>query len=286
MSIAIPIKKLINDQIKKANSVVCVGLDPVISRLPACVKNSNTPVFEFNKSIIDATHDLVCAYKLQNAFYVGQRMEKQLEMTCDYLKKTYPHIPVILDAKRCDIGDVAAFYAQEAFDRYRADFVTVNPYMGGSTLKPFTDRKEKGTIVLCKTSNFDADDLQGIKSSEGIPLYLSVAYKAQNEWNDNDNVFLVVGATNPKDMAAIRKIAPDLPFLVPGVGAQGGNPKAVIENGIDQHGRGVIINSSRSIIYASSGDDFDKAAREATLKLQKITNEAIASALKERSFSE
>ena len=118
------------------------------------------------------------------------------------------------------------------------------------------------------------------------PLYLSVAYKAQNEWNDNDNVFLVVGATNPKDMAAIRKIAPDLPFLVPGVGAQGGNPKAVIENGIDQHGRGVIINSSRSIIYASSGDDFDKAAREATLKLQKITNEAIASALKERSFSE
>jgi orotidine-5'-phosphate decarboxylase len=255
----------------KNNSLVCVGLDPDTGKLPVYVKTERYPIFAFNKAIIDATHDLVCAYKPQIAYYAAYAAEDQLAMTIDHIRSKYPEVPVILDAKRGDIGSTADMYAKEAFDRYRADALTVNPYMGGDTLMPYLSRKDKGVVILCKTSNKGSADIQDLKVGD-TEVYKIVARKAATEWNTNNNVVLVIGATYPEEMAQVRAIAPEIPFLVPGVGAQGGDVAAVINNGRTADGTGLIINSSRQIIYASSGIDFAQQAREKTVELKDMIN--------------
>lgn len=255
----------------KNNSLVCIGLDPDIDKLPAAVKNHAYPLFEFNKAIIDATHDLVCAYKPQIAYYAAYGAEDQLAMTISHILQKYPAVPVILDAKRGDIGSTAEMYAREAFDRYGADALTVNPYMGGDTLEPYLSRADKGVVILCKTSNRGSADIQDLKV-DGRQIFKIIAHKAATVWNSNKNVLLVIGATYPEEMAQVRAIAPDVPFLVPGVGAQGGDVEKVISNGKTASGTGLIINSSRGIIYAGSGNDFADAAREKAKELKEMIN--------------
>lgn len=233
------------------NTLVCVGLDGDIDKIPGKYKESETPLFDFNKDIIDATAEFVCCYKPQIAYYNGVGKEKDLEMTIDYIHSNYPGIPVILDAKRGDIGSTAEMYVKEAFIRYKADSVTVNPYMGGDTLQPFLNEKEKATILLCRTSNPGAVDLQDLKI-DGKPLYMHVAEKATNEWNKNKNIILVVGATYPGELKEIRSVIGDIPFLTPGIGAQGGDVQKAVEAGTTADGTGMIINSSRGIIYAEN----------------------------------
>ncbi len=247
-------------------STLCVGLDTDLSKIPNHFGRHLTAIFHFNQAIIDATHDLVCAYKPQIAYYAAVGAEEQLKQTIEYIHAKYPAIPVILDAKRGDIGDTAEMYAKEAFEVYKADAVTVNPYMGGDTLAPFLKYKDKGVIVLCKTSNAGSAELQNLKIGDKF-LFEVVAEKAVAEWNTHKNVSLVVGATHAAELKAVRKIVgEDMMFLVPGVGAQGGNPQEVIKNGGNSKGEGLIINSSRAIIYASQGKDFAEAARSVALK--------------------
>ena len=256
---------------QKQDSLVCVGLDPDISKIPAHLRGLKNPLFQFNRAIVDATADLVCAFKPQIAYYSACRAEEDLELTIDHIHRDHPGVPVILDAKRGDIGPTAEKYAEEAFGRYGADAVTVNPYMGGDTLKPFLDRSEKGVVILCRTSNPGARDIQDLEV-DGRKLYQIVARKAQNEWNYNGNVLLVVGATFPRELSEIRSIVGNMPFLVPGIGAQGGDVEAAVTNGKASGGTGMIINSSRGIIYASTGKDFAEAARRATVTLRDEIN--------------
>jgi len=263
--------KAIESAWRENDSLVCVGLDPDISKIPANLRNKETPLFEFNKAIVDATADVVCAFKPQIAYYSASQAERDLELTIDYIHKNHPGIPVILDAKRGDIGSTAEKYAQEVFDRYNADAVTVNPYMGADTLQPFLNRADKGVFILCRTSNPGARDIQDL-DSHGKKLYQIVASKAVTEWNYNSNVLLVVGATYPKELHEIRTIAGDMPFLVPGIGAQGGNVERAVTNGKTRNGTGMIINSSRTIIYASNRDDFAEAARNAAIALRDEIN--------------
>ncbi len=243
------------DQVKKRwtenNTLLCVGLDPDLNKIPAKYRESETPLFAFNKDIIDATAEFVCCYKPQIAYYNGAGKEKDLELTINYIHENYPGVPVILDAKRGDIGSTAEMYVKEAFDRYQADSVTVNPYMGGDTLQPFLDQKEKATILLCRTSNPGAVDLQDLQI-DGKPLYMHVAAKAANEWNKNSNILLVVGATYPDELKQIRAVIGDIPFLTPGIGAQGGDVQKAVEAGTTSDGTGMIINSSRGIIYSEN----------------------------------
>lgn len=258
---------------KRNDSFLCVGLDPDISKFPRELHKENKPVFTFNKAVIDATADLVCCYKPQIAYYAAIGAEDQLEQTIDYIHKTYPEIPVILDAKRNDIGSTAEMYAREVFERYGADAVTINPFMGSDTLEPFLKHKDKGVVILCKTSNPGSADFQN-RLIDGKPLYMLIAEKASNEWNTNGNVCIVVGATYPDEMKAIRSIAPNIPFLVPGVGAQGGDVKSVVKNGSTSNKKGLIINSSRAIIHASSESDFASQARQAAQKQRIAINDA------------
>lgn len=256
---------------KTNNSLVCVGLDPDTSRFPASVDSQDEPIFEFNKAIIDATHDLVCAYKPQIAHYAAESAESQLEGTIAYLKSTYPDVPIILDAKRGDIGSTADMYATEVFERYAADAVTVNPYLGFDSLEPFLKYKDRGVILLCRTSNPGAADLQDLLV-EGAPLYEKVATLAAQKWNANGNCLLVVGATWPAQLANIRRIVGDMPLLIPGVGAQGGDVEKLMYAGQTKAGTGLIISSSRAILYASRGEDFAQAARRETIKLRDQIN--------------
>jgi len=244
---------------QRQNSLLCVGLDPDISRIPVHLRNLENPLFQFNKSIVDSTADVVCAFKPQVAYYSACRLEADLELTIDHVHRNHPGIPVILDAKRGDIGSTAEKYAEEAFDRYGADAVTVNPYMGGDTLQPFLDRIDKGVIIVCRTSNPGARDIQDLESNRE-KLYRIVARKAASDWNHNGNVLLVVGATFPKELGEIRSIVGEMPLLVPGIGAQGGDVEAAVAGGKTHDGTGMIINSSRNIIYASTGEDFAEAA--------------------------
>ncbi len=243
-----------------SNSLLCVGLDPDPAKLPTSLRGKPNAIFAFNKAIIDATHDLVCAYKPQIAYFAAQAAEDQLLQTMAYLRQHYPHIPVILDAKRGDIGSTADQYALEAFTRYQADAVTVNPYLGGDSITPFTRYVDKGVVILCRTSNPGASDFQDLVVN-GEPLYVQVARKVASEWNAHGNCLLVVGATWPQQMQQIRAVTGDMPFLVPGVGAQGGDVKALVTAGKTTDGTGLIISSSRAVLYASSGDDFAQAAR-------------------------
>ena len=256
---------------QKSSSLLCVGLDPDPAKIPSFLRDHETPIFEFNRRIIEATADCVCCYKPQIAFYAAARAEDELEMTIELLRRKYPDVFIILDAKRSDIGNTAEMYAKEAFVRYQADAVTVNPYLGGDSLEPFLKDPKHGAVILCRTSNAGAGDLQDLKI-DGRPLYRVVAEKAKGSWNKQHNVLLVVGATYPEEMREIRAAAGDIPFLVPGIGAQGGDIKAVLENGMRPDRSGLIISASRSVLYASSGEDFADAARTEAVKLKEEIN--------------
>jgi orotidine-5'-phosphate decarboxylase len=250
---------------RQNDSLVCVGLDVDLTRVPAFLRSSEDPIFEFNRAIVEATHDLVCAYKPNLAFYEAEGLAglRSLEKT---LKCIPPGIPVIGDAKRGDIGHTSAAYARALFDGYGFDAATVNPYLGRDSVEPFLAYEDKGIFVLCRTSNPGAKDFQDLSCSErgGVsepwPLYRAVAERVRS-WNTRGNCGLVVGATYPDELAAVRNLCPDMPILIPGVGAQAGDLAAVVRNGVDFRGELAIINSSRAIIYASSGEDFAPAAR-------------------------
>jgi orotidine-5'-phosphate decarboxylase len=248
--------------------MLCVGFDPDPKRLPATLQGKPEGIFEFCREIADATADLVCSFKPQFAYFASQRAEAQLEKLTHYLKDQYPHIPVILDSKRGDIGSTADHYALEAFERYGADAVTVNPYMGFDTIEPYLKHAGKGVIVLCRTSNPGGSDLQFLNvSPNGEPLYLHVAQLAAKNWNATGQISLVVGATFPDEIAKVRSIVGDMPLLIPGIGAQGGDIDATVKAGsiANSPGTGMMINSSRAILYASSGNDFAQAARNVAL---------------------
>lgn len=254
-------------------SLLCIGLDADFAKLPLHLKNLPDPQFRFNKQIVDKTADLVCAYKPNSAFYERRGIDgmRELEMTCTYIKKTYPHIPLILDAKRADIGNTNNGYVQYAFEYLQADAVTLHPYLGGQALGPFLDRKDKGVIILCRTSNPGAGELQDLLI-DNKPLYLHIATKAAKDWNGNGNVMLVVGATYPEELSKVRSIAGDMVFLVPGIGAQGGDLERTVKLGKNSKGRGLIISASRSILFASPNEDFALRAREAAGTLRDEIN--------------
>ncbi|MFL6603298.1 MAG: orotidine-5'-phosphate decarboxylase [Steroidobacteraceae bacterium] len=261
---------------ERSNSLLCVGLDPEIERFPQEIAAQPSPIFQFNKAIIDATADLVCAYKPQFAHYAAYEAEDQLERTIEYIHRNYPGIPVILDSKRGDVGNTAERYAIEAFERYGADAVTVNPYLGGDSLEPFLKHADKGVIILCRTSNPGGRDLQDLEVN-GRKLYQVVADLAAREWNSRGNCLLVVGATYPRELAEVREIVGTMPFLVPGVGAQGGDVAAAVSSGQTADGTGLIISSSRGILYAGCGDKvgaplFSGAARSAAQALREQIN--------------
>jgi len=252
---------------KRSDSLACVGLDPDIERLPRHIAAQPSPIFHFNKAIIDATADLVCAYKPQFAHYAACEAEDQLERTIEYIHQAHPGVPVILDAKRGDVGHTAERYAIEAFGRYGADAVTVNPYLGSDALEPFLRHADKGVVILCRTSNPGARDLQD-RMIGARKLYQVVAELAAQRWNSRGNCLLVVGATCPGELAEVRALVGDMPLLVPGVGAQRGEVAQVVQSGATAQGTGLIISSSRAILYASSGEDFAGAARAATQQLR------------------
>ena len=253
----------------KGNSLLCVGLDPDPARFPHALDIGHDAVFRFCKEIVDATADLVCAFKPQIAYFASQREEAALERLCTYVRETYPDVTLILDAKRGDIGSTAEHYAREAFGRYGAHAVTVNPYLGGDSVVPYFAHGG-GVIALCRTSNPGGDDLQSLDCG-GEPLYIRVARMVADEWSEHGECGLVVGATYPDELARVRAVAPDLPILVPGLGVQGGDPRAAVRAGVRADGRGLMISSSRAIIYASSGDDFAGAARQAALDARLAT---------------
>jgi orotidine-5'-phosphate decarboxylase len=237
---------------RSSAGLVCVGLDPDPRKLPADLTADSAPLYAFNRRIIDATFDIAAAYKPQIAFYSAAGAEEQLASSIRYIRERAPAALVILDAKRGDIGNTAEAYVREAFERYGADAVTVNPYMGADSVLPFLSHKEYGAIVLCRTSNSGAKDFQDLPF-DGLPLYRHVAAHAATHWNQNGNLMLVVGATVPREMAELRAAHPHVSFLVPGIGAQGGDLKATLAAGLDAHGSGLLISASRSIIYAGGG---------------------------------
>ena len=264
-------------------SLLCVGLDPEPRKFPAHLGQNATHIFDFCASIVDATHDVVCAFKPQIAYFAAHRAETQLERLIAHIRNVAPTVPIILDAKRGDIGSTAEQYAIEAFERYGADAVTLSPFMGFDSVQPYLTHAGKGAFLLCRTSNPGGDDLQSqrLASVPGQPLlYEHVAQLAQGPWNLNGQLGLVVGATYPAEIERVRQLAPTLPLLIPGVGAQGGDALATVRAGYRQHnGRTsgpIIVNSSRAILYASSHDDFDQAARREALKTREVLEAARA----------
>jgi len=237
--------------------MLCVGLDPDPARFPAVVHGS---VYDFCRAIVDSTADTVCAFKPQIAYFAAVGAEPELQRLCTYIRETYPDVLLVLDAKRGDIGSTAEQYAHEAFDRYGAHMVTVNPYLGTDSVEPFLRHREGGVFVLCRTSNPGSGDFQSLMVGDE-PLYLHVARRVATEWNEIGDCGLVVGATYPAELSEVRAIVGDLPLLVPGVGAQGGNVQATVAAGCDSTGFGMLINSSRAVLYASTGADFAEAAR-------------------------
>jgi len=257
------------------NSLLCVGLDPDTAKFPPHLQKQPDAIFAFCKAIIDATADTACAFKPQIAYFAALRAEDQLEAICDYLRKTYPQIPIVLDAKRGDIGATAEQYAREAYERYGADAVTVNPYMGFDSVAPYLEWKDRGVIILCRTSNPGGSDLQFL-NVDGKPIYQHVAQLVAEKWNTNGQCGLVVGATFPNELAQVRGIVGDMPLLVPGVGAQGGDVEATVKAGRTAAGAGMMINSSRAILYAKAdekaGEDFAKASRRVAIETRDAIN--------------
>lgn len=252
-----------------SQSLVCVGLDPDLAKLPPDLAGESQPFLAFGRRIVEATRSAAAAYKPQIAFYSALGREAELVALIEYIRERAPHALVILDAKRADIGNTAEAYAREAFERYAADAVTVNPYMGGDSVAPFLAHPDRGAILLCRTSNPGARDFQDLRV-EGLPLYRRVAEHAARHWNAQRNLMLVVGATFPAEMAELRRAHPELGFLVPGIGAQGGDLKRTLEAGLDAQGAGLLINSSRGIIYAGGGES--AAIRSAALELRDAIN--------------
>lgn len=255
--------------------MLCVGLDPDPTRMPASFARSDEAIYEFCRAIVDATAHTVCAFKPQFAYFAAQRAEPQLEKLCNYIHDTYPEVLLILDAKRGDIGPTARQYAHEAFDRYGADVVTVNPYLGTDSIEPYLRYADRGVFVLCRTSNPGGGDFQSL-DVKGEPLFANVARRVAMEWSEMGECGLVVGATFPDELGTVRTIAGLLPLLVPGIGAQGGDIAETVAAGATADGFGMVINSSRAILYASNGDDFAEAARREA----EATRDAIRSCVK------
>ena len=266
------------DQLRTAErqngSLLCVGLDPDPAKFPDLYRGDASRIYDFCAAIVDATADLAIAFKPQIAYFAAHRAEAQLERLVAHMRSAAPHVPVILDAKRGDIGSTAEQYAIEAFERYGADAVTLSPFMGFDSVAPYLRYHGKGAFLLCRTSNPGGDDLQSqrLASVDGQPLlYEHIAYLAQGPWNLNGQLGLVVGATYPAEIERVRALAPTLPLLIPGVGAQGGDAAATVKAGWRSDANGVtvapvVVNSSRTILYASSGPDFAAAARAEALR--------------------
>ncbi len=252
---------------QRHDSLLCVGLDPDPARFPDSLRGQPDGIFRFCTAIVNATAGLVCAFKPQFAHFAAARAEDSLERLIAYIHEHHPGIPVILDAKRGDIGSTAMFYAAEAFDRYGADAVTLNPYLGRDSVQPFLDRRDKGVILLCRTSNPGAGDLQDLDVG-GQPLYQYLAQRVAQQWNEYGNCMLVVGATYPEELARVRQQVGEMPLLVPGIGTQGGDIEAVLQAGLDAGRNGLIISTSRAVLYAGSGEDFAEAAHLAADRLR------------------
>jgi len=259
--------------IRQNNSLVSVGLDSDMRQLPDHLQGSVGAQLKFNLEIVEATHDLVCAYKLNTAFYEAEGAEgiTQLKNTCDFIREHYPEITIVLDAKRADIGNTNEGYVTFAFDYLQADAITLHPYLGREAIQPFLDREDKGSIILCRTSNIGAGEFQDLKV-DGEPLYRKVARSVCDEWNEKNNCLLVVGATYPEEVKEIREIAGEMTFLVPGVGVQGGDVEKVVRAGRNLQGEGMIVNSSRGIIFASKAVDFAQRARDEARTLKETIN--------------
>ena len=272
---------MLRDAERQHDSMLCVGLDPDPAKFPNPYRGDASKIGDFCCAIVDATADLVIAFKPQIAYFAAHRADDQLERLIAYIRRTAPHVPVILDAKRGDIGSTAEQYAVEAFERYGADAVTLSPFMGFDSVMPYLKYQGKGAFLLCRTSNPGGDDLQSqrLASVPGEPLlYEHIAKLAQGPWNLNGQLGLVVGATYPSELATVRAIAPTLPLLVPGVGAQGGDAMATVKAGWrafnGQTVSPIIVNSSRAILYASSGDDFAAQARQEAIKTRDLLRQA------------
>ena len=270
---------------RQNNSMLCVGLDPEPTKFPDRIKGDAHKIYDFCAAIVDATADVVNSFKPQIAYFAAHRAEDQLEKLIAHMRRVAPHVPVILDAKRGDIGSTAEQYAIEAFERYGADAVTLSPFMGWDSVAPYLKYHGKGAFLLCRTSNPGGDDLQNqrLASVEGQPLmYEHIAKLAQGPWNLNGQLGLVVGATYPKEIERVRELAPTVPLLIPGVGAQGGDAVATVKAGLRVSGEQttgpIIVNSSRAILYASKGDDFADAARRVALQTRETLQAARAEA--------
>ena len=268
---------MLRDAATRNQSMLCVGLDPEPTRFPLGMQGDVRRIYDFCAAIVDATADLVCAFKPQIAYFAAHGAEDQLERLMQHLRANAPHVPVILDAKRGDIGSTAEQYAREAFERYGADAVTLSPFMGFDSVEPYLRYPGKGAFLLCRTSNPGGDDFQNqrLASVDGQPLlYEHIARQAQGPWNKNGQLGLVVGATYPAEIERVRAIAPQVPLLIPGVGAQGGDAAATVRAGWRQNGP-IIVNSSRAILYASHGADFAAAARHEAQRTRNLLQAAI-----------
>ena len=262
---------------QQADSLVCVGLDPDPAKFPDALVDDDDALFSFCRDIVDATAGYACAFKPQIAYFAAHNGgEAALQRLIAHINGAHPDVPVILDAKRGDIGSTAAQYAVEAFERYGADAVTLNPYMGRDSAAPFLQYNDRGCVFLCHTSNPGARDFQELTMSDGSgggePLYQRIARTIAGEWNADGNCALVVGATFPEELKVIRGIVGDMPLLIPGIGAQGGDIEAVVRNGRTADGTGLVINSSRGILYASSGAGYAEAAADAARDLRDAIN--------------
>ena len=259
---------------RQNNSMLCVGLDPEPTKFPDRIKGDSNKIYDFCAAIVDATADVVNSFKPQIAYFAAHRAEGQLERLMEHMRRVAPHVPIILDAKRGDIGSTAEQYAIDAFERYGADAVTLSPFMGWDSVAPYLKYHGKGAFLLCRTSNPGGDDLQNqrLASVEGQPLlYEHIAQLAQGPWNLNGQLGLVVGATYPAEIERVRELAPTVPLLIPGVGAQGGDAVATVNAGWRANADGSsagsdIVNSSRAVLYAPSGDHFAAAARQVALQ--------------------
>ena len=266
---------------RRADSMLCVGLDPEPARFPGAWKGDADRIYDFCAEIVNATKDLVMAFKPQIAYFAAHRAEDQLERLMAHMRRVAPRVPVILDAKRGDIGSTAEQYAKEAFERYGADAVTLSPFMGFDSIQPYLKYQGKGAFLLCRTSNPGGDDMQAqrLSSVSGTPLlYEHIAKLVQGPWNINGQLGLVVGATYPAEIERVRVVAPTVPLLIPGVGAQGGDVVATVKAGwrgaAGQTSAPIVVNSSRAVLYASAGDDFAAAARREALRTRDLLQSA------------
>jgi orotidine-5'-phosphate decarboxylase len=257
---------------READTLLCVGLDPDPTRFPAQLRDRDDAILAFCRAIVDATAEFACAFKPQIAYFASRRAEDQLESLLAHIRSAHPQVPVILDAKRGDIGSTAEHYAREAFERYGADAVTLSPYLGLDSIEPYLEYADRGVFILCRTSNPGGSDLQMLETAAGGKLYEHVARLAATRWNTNGQLGLVVGATYPNELERVRAIAGGLPLLVPGVGVQGGDVQAAVCAGRTACGDGLVINSSRAILYAGHGEDFATAAREAARRTRDEIN--------------